>query len=250
MSGLFKKFNDWYEQQGIPRNPNKYQWFYHSPYLNIYQFPKELDYIDLRPNPPNWVRIDTLMIKSNEQFVIPEKLKNKPGKLIYFSLGSLSSINIELMKNLINYLSSSPHRFIISKGMFGDDYDLPENCWGDNYVPQKAVLKIVDLAIIHGGNNSLCEAFYYGKPMIVMPIFADQPDNAQRVHEKRFGIRLNPYTCSEKELLNAIENVLNDQELHQKIELISNRIKNSSNHSNQIIERIQHIAVKSKVKQL
>ena len=189
------------------------------------------------------------MIKSNEEFVVPEKLKNKSGKLIYFSLGSLSSINVQLMKKLINYLSKSPHRFIISKGVFGEDYGLPDNCWGDNYIPQTAVFKIVDLAIIHGGNNSLCETFYYGIPLIVMPVFADQPDNAQRVHEKGFRIRLNPYTCSERGLLDAIENVLNNQELQKKMKLISNRYKQSSD-SNKIIERIQQIVLQSKFKSL
>ena len=81
----------------------------------------------------------------------------------------------------MNYLSDSPHRFIISKGTLGDEYVLPDNCLGDNYVPQTAVLKIVDLAIIHGGNNSLCETFNFGKPMIVMPLFGDHHDNAQKV---------------------------------------------------------------------
>ena len=178
LATMFNKLNDWYESEGIPRNPN-FQLCYPSPYLNIYHYPLELDYTDLRPNPPNFVRVDRFMIKPDEEFVVPVELKNKSGKLIYFSLGSVSSMNVELMKRLINYLSSSPHRFIVSKGVFGDEFQLPDNFWGDNFVPQTAVLKVVDLAIIHGGNNSLCEAFYYGKPMIVMPLFGDQPDNAQ-----------------------------------------------------------------------
>ena len=218
---------------------------YHSPYLNIYSYPLELDYTDLRPNPPKWVRVGTFMIKPKEEFQIPEKLKDKPGKLIYFSLGSLSSVNVELMKKLINYLSESPHRFIVSKGMFGDEYDLPENCWGDNFVPQTAVLKVVDLAIIHGGNNSLCEAFYYGKPMIVMPIFADQPDNAQRVDEKGFGIRLDPFNCSKEELLDAIEKIANDNELHDKMKLIAERCERESK-SSKIVEMVEQVVVNAK----
>ena len=240
---MYKKLNDWFEAEGIPRNPNPLQWCYPSPRLNIYHYPLELDYTDLRPNLPNFVRVDTFMIKPDQEFVVPEKLKNKPGKLIYFSLGSLSSMNVELMKRLINYLSDSPHRFIISKGVFGDEYELPENFWGDNFVPQTAPLKIVDLAIIHGGNNSLCETFYYGKPMIIMPLFGDQPDNAQRVHEKGFGIRINPFTCSKEELLDAIETLLNNKELQNKMKSIAFRCERESK-SNKIVELVEQVVSK------
>ena len=95
-----------------------------------------MDNTDFRPNPPNWLRFDTFMIKSNQQFVVPEKLKNKPGKLIFFSLGSLSSINVELMKKFINCLADLPHRFIVTKGIHGDQYDLPDNCWGERRMPK------------------------------------------------------------------------------------------------------------------
>ena len=185
------------------------------------------------------------MIKTNEKFEIPEKLKNKPGKFIYFSLGSLSSFNVQLMKKSINYLSDSPHRFIISKGMLGDEYVLPDNCWSANYVPQTAVLKIVDLAIIHGGNNSLCETFNFGKPMIVMPLFGDQLDNALRVEDKGFGIRVNPFTCTKEELLDAIEKMLINKELHTKMETIAERCQHQSK-SNEILKLIEQIMLKIK----
>ena len=61
--------------------------------------------------------------------------------------------------------------------------------------------------------------------MIVLPLFADQYDNAQRVHEKGFGIRLDAYLCSEEELLNAIESLLNNKELNEKLMKISQRIQ-------------------------
>ena len=113
--------------------------------------------------------------------------------------------------------------------------------WGDKMVPQIQILEMVDLAIIHGGNNSLTESFYFGKPVIVMPIFADQYDNAQRVEEKGYGLRLDPYKCTSDELLRAIETILNDEELAIKMKKASERIQNDLK-SEKIAQLIENIA--------
>ncbi|XP_054152593.1 uncharacterized UDP-glucosyltransferase YojK-like [Oppia nitens] len=202
-----------------------------SQFLNIYDFPLELDYHDIRPLPDNWYRFDNFMRKdiSNESFIMPEQLRDKPGKVIYFSFGSICSVDVNNMKRLIAILLKSQNVFIVSKGPLGDEYDLTDNMWGQTSVPQTQVLPLVDLVISHGGNNTITECFYFGKPMIVMPLFGDQFDNAQRVHEKGFGIRLDAYKCSEKELLTTIETLLNDKELNEKMQKISQRIKAENN---------------------
>ena len=86
--------------------------------------------------------------------------------------------------------------------IYGHHYELADNVWGQ-------VLPLVDVVITHGGNNTVTETFSFGKPMIVMPSFVDQFDNAQRVQEKGFGIRMDAYECTDEELLEAIEKLLN-----------------------------------------
>ena len=106
-----------------------------------------------------------------------------------------------------------------------DSYELKDNMWGQQSVPQIQVLPVVDLVITHGGNNTVTETFFFGKPMIVMPLFVDQYDNAQRIQENGFGLRLDPYRCTPEELLNGIESLLNDKELNERLKNISKRIQ-------------------------
>jgi UDP:flavonoid glycosyltransferase YjiC (YdhE family) len=206
-------------------------------------FPEEVDYTDIRQMPSKWHRFDCFKRSGNEDtFEIPEKLRNKSGKLIYLSMGSMGGADVNLMKRLVSILSKSKHRFIVSKGPLHDEYELADNMWGEKTVPQIKVLSVVDLVITHGGNNTFTETFFFGKPMIVMPLFGDQYDNAQRIEEKGFGIRLNPYDFEENVLLESIEKLLNDEKLSLKLEKISERIQSSKSIS-KVAELIENLVV-------
>ena len=82
---------------------------------------------------------------------------------------------------------------IVSKGPLADQIRLHDNMCGEGYLPQPAILPQVDLVITHGGNNTITRGLHHGKPMVVLPLFWDQYDNAQRVHETGFGMRLATY---------------------------------------------------------
>jgi hypothetical protein len=80
--------------------------------------------------------------------------------------------------------------------------------WGAEFLPQTTLIPLVDLVITHGGNNTTTEAFHFGKPMIVLPLFWDQYDNAQRVDETGFGVRLPTYAFEDAGLRGAIDRLL------------------------------------------
>jgi UDP:flavonoid glycosyltransferase YjiC (YdhE family) len=83
----------------------------------------------------------------------------------------------------------------------------------------------VDVVITHGGNNTTTECFHYGKPMVALPLFWDQYDNAQRVHETGFGIRLDTYGFADDELLGAVDRLLADDALHHRMRTIAARLQ-------------------------
>ncbi|CAG2114891.1 unnamed protein product [Medioppia subpectinata] len=200
---------------------------YNDKYLTPYGYPFELDFPPgVAQLPTNVIRLDHFMrAPEGIGYEIPVPLRDMPGKLVYFSLGSMGAIDVVNMKRLVAIMAKSMHRFIVSMGPSHDEYVLPVNMWGQEFVPQIRVLPLVDLVITHGGYNSTIETFCFGKPMIVMPLFADQYDNAQRVQESGLGLRLDPYRCSEHELLSAIDTLLNDKPLNEKLMKISQRIQ-------------------------
>jgi UDP:flavonoid glycosyltransferase YjiC (YdhE family) len=93
--------------------------------------------------------------------------------------------------------------------------------YGEQFLPQTSILPQCDLLITHGGNNTVAEAFNFGLPVIVTPLFWDQYDNAQRVHETGFGQRLASYTFEDEEFLGAVERLLADDALSERMKRIS-----------------------------
>ena len=53
--------------------------------------------------------------------------------------------------------------------------------------------------------------------MIVLPLFWDQYDNAQRVHELGYGVRLDTYGFADEELTGAVDRLLADTSLHTRM---------------------------------
>jgi UDP:flavonoid glycosyltransferase YjiC (YdhE family) len=144
---------------------------------------------------------------------------------VYLSLGSLGSADVGLMKALIVTLAASRYRVIVSKGPQHEELELADNMVGEEFLPQTSVLPQVDLVITHGGNNTVTECLWFGKPMVVLPLFWDQYDNAQRIHETGFGIRLDTYDHEPEELLGSIERLLADGGLRRRLTETSQRLQ-------------------------
>ena len=147
------------------------------------------------------------------------------GPLVYLSLGSLGSADVELMRKLVAELAEAPYRVIVSKGPQHAEFELAANMVGEEFLPQTEVLPKVDLVITHGGNNTVTESLHFGKPMVVLPIFWDQHDNAQRIDETGFGARLDTYRHSGEELTGAIDRLLADEELRARLAATSERLR-------------------------
>ena len=141
------------------------------------------------------------------------------------SLGSLGSADVELMRTLVAELADGPYRVIVSKGPQHDLFELAPNMAGAEFLPQTSILPQVDLVITHGGNNTVTESLYFGKPMVVLPLFWDQYDNAQRVHDTGFGVRLDTYGHTREQLTGAIDGLLAAESLRARLAAVSSRLQ-------------------------
>jgi MGT family glycosyltransferase len=194
------EFSAFCEERGAPPLP-ALEFIHESPFLNLYLYPAELDYPRVRPLAPSWQRLESCVRDVDDRFEPP----SGDGALVYVSLGSLGSADVELMNRLVAALAETPHRYVVSKGPQHELIELAPNMTGAEFLPQPAILPAADLVITHGGNNTVTESIHFGKPMIVLPLFWDQHDNAQRVAECGFGVRMPSYELEDAQLHEAID---------------------------------------------
>lgn len=221
---MWAEYDEWVRSCGATGLPDL-DFIPTSEQLNLYVYPEAVDYTDRRPLGSRWHRLESSVRATDEPFEVPAALRGGDGSLVYLSLGSLGSAEVELMRRLVDVLGRTRHRYIVSKGPQHDQYELADNMWGALQVPQVSVLPNVDLVITHGGNNTMTECFHFGKPMIVLPLFWDQYDNAQRVHETGFGVRLDTYRFEEDELHVAIDRLLGDDTVRKRAEAVGREIR-------------------------
>jgi MGT family glycosyltransferase len=198
---------------------------YSSGELNLTIYPAEVDYARDQPLGPTWTNLEASVRSTDDPWELPDELRSGKDPLLYLSLGSLGSADVELMRKLIASLADTRYRVIVSKGPQHDQLELASNMVGEEFLPQASILPMVDLVITHGGNNTVTESLWFGRPMVVLPLFWDQYDNAQRMHETGFGRRLDTYRHEPQELTGAIDELLEDAELAERLSRLSARLQ-------------------------
>jgi MGT family glycosyltransferase len=222
MAPVHAGFDEFCRSRGAPALP-ELEFTHPSAWLNLYGYPSEVDYSRSVPLGPSWHNVQA-SIRGTEA-AWEADLPDGDGPLVYLSLGSLGSADVSLMQRLIDVLGSSPFRVIVSLGPRSDELTLASNMVGQEFLPQTQVLPLVDVVITHGGNNTVVESLYFGKPMVLLPLFWDQHDNAQRMHETGFGVRLPTYEHSPEELLDAIDRLRADDLLATRLAGCSRRLQ-------------------------
>jgi UDP:flavonoid glycosyltransferase YjiC (YdhE family) len=88
-------------------------------------------------------------------------------------------------------------------------------------VPQADVMPHAAAMVGHGGSGSTLMAMAAGVPLAVVPFFADQPKNAERIAELGAGIALRRGAAAIPQLPEAIGALLHDRTYQRRAGLVA-----------------------------
>ncbi len=151
---------------------------------------------------------------------------NRPGPKIYFAMGS--SGNKKLYLRILTALASTQYNVVAAYTTILNENELPsvgENILLEKFVPAEVVNKMVDLAVLHGGQGTFYTAAYSGRPIVGIPMQPEQQYNIDILVRNGSAIRISKRHFCEKKLLNAIRTILTDYNTYQKrANVLANRL--------------------------
>ncbi|WP_150466752.1 glycosyltransferase [Francisella sp. SYW-9] len=222
---VHQKYNMFLKRNGVEELPLG-RLLNPSPYLNLLLTPKSIAYQRKEPLSQKFVylnasvRVSPSESNSNNIF-FDVKYQNYP--LIYLSYGSMGHADFEFTNRQLQSLKNKSYRVIASVGNeFISEYrDLSDNIQLVPFTFQPDIIKQADVVIFHGGNNTFNEVLYFGKPSIVIPFAWDGFNVASRVQQLGLGIYVPRYSESVFYLDKAVNRLLNNKEMIDKLAVIS-----------------------------
>jgi UDP:flavonoid glycosyltransferase YjiC (YdhE family) len=112
-----------------------------------------------------------------------------PRPTVYATLGTVFNGDLDLLQAILAGLHDLPVNVVATVGRDGDPAALgpqPAHVRVEQYVPQSLLLPRCAAVVCHAGWNTVMAALGHGLPLVLMPIGADQPDNAERC--RRLGV--------------------------------------------------------------
>ncbi|XP_072014711.1 UDP-glucuronosyltransferase 2C1-like isoform X3 [Amphiura filiformis] len=99
-----------------------------------------------------------------------------------------------------------------------------------DWIPQNDLLAHpqIKVFVYHCGLNGIWEAVYHGVPMVAIPLFGDQFDNAQRLVSRGMGVKVDIATLTSDELAEAIRTVINNPSYKDNATRISSIFRDRS----------------------
>lgn len=179
-----------------------------------------------RPIMPNIVFVGGINCASkkplSQEF---EAYVNASGEhgIVVFSLGSMvSEIPEQKAMEIADALGKIPQT-VLWRYTGTPPPNLAKNTKLVKWLPQNDLLghPKTRAFITHSGSHGIYEGICNGVPMVMMPLFGDQMDNAKRMETRGAGVTLNVLEMSSEDLEKALKAVINEKTYKENIMRLS-----------------------------
>ncbi|XP_013375348.1 PREDICTED: UDP-glucuronosyltransferase 1-8 isoform X3 [Chinchilla lanigera] len=179
-----------------------------------------------RPVMPNMVFIGG--INCHERRPLPQEFEayvNASGEhgIVVFSLGSMvSEIPEKKAMAIAEGLGKIPQT-VLWRYTGTPPSNLAKNTILVKWLPQNDLLghPKTRAFITHAGSHGIYEGICNGVPMVMMPLFGDQMDNAKRMETRGAGVNLNVLEMTADDLEDALKKVIYDKSYKENIMRLS-----------------------------
>ena len=208
---------------GLPPRERPSDWI--SPVLSVAQTVPSLDF-PRRDPPPNLHHVGPLRVPEDRAF--PIERDGRP--LVFASLGTLQGARHRLFKAIAGAARDADVQLVmVHCGRLTAEQVAALPGLGEpggpivtDFVPQRAVLEEADLAVLHGGLNTVLDALAHQVPMVVLPLAFEQPAIAARLERAGVARRLSPWSTGwgggrHDNIVTAMERILNDRSMPRRL---------------------------------
>lgn len=147
---------------------------------------------------------------------------------VYFTLGTVfHQESGDLFSRVVAGLSELDANIMVTVGAEIDPAELghqPTNVRVHRFVRQELLLPHCDVVVSHAGSGSVIGALAFGVPLVLLPMGADQPLNADRCQALGLGRVLDPLTVSSDVIRAAVLDVLGAPSYREAATRIQNEI--------------------------
>lgn len=125
---------------------------------------------------------------------LPDFWAGRGGPFIYVTFGTVvggTPNGREAYRVALDAVTDLPVRVLVTLGRSMDPRTIgpvPANVHIDAWIPQADVLQRADLVVCHGGSGTVLGALAAGVPLVMLPMFADQPSNGRVVEAAGAGL--------------------------------------------------------------
>ncbi|NXA93716.1 UD11 glucuronosyltransferase, partial [Melanocharis versteri] len=179
-----------------------------------------------RPVMPNMVYVGGINCQQKKPLSKEfEAIVNASGEhgIVVFSLGSMvSEIPMKKATEIVEALGTIPQT-VLWRYTGKVPPNLPKNVKLVKWLPQNDLLAHPKTRafITHGGSHGIYEGICNAVPMVLMPLFGDQMDNAKRVESRGAGLTLNILEMTSDDISTALKAVIEDKKYKENIQRLS-----------------------------